>query len=192
MACLLLWLGVLGRVISHAISAVSHNFYGYDVKKVFLNRALLGVSMLAALALAGCGTPAAKDFGGSWKPVNRFQAEPTAIELTQPYEFYASPMDGTLKNMLTRWSKDSGMVLTYQLREDYTLYTPVSQIRTSNIKGAAAELSSIYASQGVSVSVNDRQILVQPASMSAPVAPVPTASPAASGAAKPTASTNPK
>jgi len=170
-------------------------FYGYDVKKVFLNRALLGVSMLAALALVGCGTPPAKDFGGSWKPVNRFQTQPTEIPLAQPYEFYASPMDGTLKNMLTRWSKDSGMVLTYQLREDYTLYTPVSQIRTSNIKGAAAELSSIYSTEGVSVSVNDRQILVQPASMSNPAptaVPAPVTSPSTPSGASPSASTNPK
>lgn len=124
--------------------------------------------MLAALALSGCGTPPAKDFGGSWKPVNRFQDAPTEIPLAQPYAFYASPMDGTLKAMLTRWSKDSGMVLSYQLHSDYTLFKPVSQIHTPNAKAAAAELSAIYASEGVQVTVNDRQIIVDEAPASTP------------------------
>jgi len=60
--------------------------------------------MLAALALTGCATPSAPDYGGSWKPVNRYAATTTEIPLAQAYEFYASPMDGTLKTMLTRWS----------------------------------------------------------------------------------------
>lgn len=124
--------------------------------------------MLAALALAGCGTPPPKDFGGSWKPINRFQAQTTEIPLAEPYTFYASPMDGTLKTMLTRWSKDSGMVLSYQLHSDYTLFKPVSQIHTPNPKAAAAELSAIYASEGVQISVNDRQIIVDEAPASTP------------------------
>ena len=141
--------------------------------------------MLAALALSGCGTPPAKDFGGSWKPVNRFQDAPTEIPLAQPYAFYASPMDGTLKAMLTRWSKDSGMVLSYQLHSDYTLFKPVSQIHTPNAKAAAAELTAIYASEGVQITVNDRQIVVEEATTSVPDAAAPTtdAPPAAAPAA---------
>ncbi|MFC5740031.1 hypothetical protein [Dyella tabacisoli] len=142
------------------------SFCEYDVKKVLLNRALMGASMLVALALTGCGTPAAKDFRGTWKPVNRFQESSTEIPLAQPYTFYASPMDGTLKTMLTRWSKDTGMVLSYQLHSDFTLYKPVTQIHTPNIKAAAAELSAIYAAQGVSIVTNERQILVDQASAS--------------------------
>lgn len=133
------------------------------MKKDFFKRALMGTSMIAMLALAGCGTPPAKDFGGRWKPANRFQDAPTEIPLAKTYTYYASPMDGTLKSMLTRWTKDSGMQLNYQLPSDYTLYKPVSQIRTPDIQAAASELSSIYASQGVSVSADNRQILVQAA-----------------------------
>ncbi|BDU23252.1 hypothetical protein [Dyella sp. GSA-30] len=145
--------------------------------------------MLAALALSGCGTPPAKDFGGSWKPVNRFQDAPTEIPLAQPYAFYASPMDGTLKAMLTRWSKDSGMVLSYQLHSDYTLFKPVSQIHTPNAKAAAAELSAIYASEGVQITVNDRQIVVEEATTSVPDAtsPATDAPPAAAPAPAPAA-----
>jgi hypothetical protein len=134
------------------------------VKKDFSKRALMGASLLATLALSGCGTSPAKDFGGSWKPVNRFQDAPTEIPLAKNYTYYASPMDETLKNMLTRWARDTGMQLSYQLPSDYTLYKRAADLRTTDINAATAELSSIYAAQNVSVSADDRQILVQAAS----------------------------
>jgi hypothetical protein len=140
------------------------------VKKVFSNTAVIGISLALTLALAGCGTPAAKDFGGSWKPVNHFQDQTTEIPLAQAYTFYASPMDGTLKTMLTRWSKDTDMTLSYQLMSDYTLYKPVAQIRTRDVRAAAAELNSIYAAEGILVTINDKQILVTVANVSKPEA----------------------
>ncbi|HWX65277.1 MAG TPA: hypothetical protein VNZ27_02510 [Rhodanobacter sp.] len=145
--------------------------------------------MLAVIALAGCVTPAAKDFGGTWKSVNRFQSAPTEIPLTQPYTFFAAPMDGTLKTMLTRWSKDSGMTLSYQLHSDFTLYTPVSGIHTSNVRAAAEQLSSIYVAEGVAVTVDGQKIVVQPASSTAPDA---TTNSSAIGASKPTATAEAK
>lgn len=136
--------------------------------KDFLNRTLASALLLAALALAGCGTPAAKNFGGPWKPVNRFQDKPTEIPLAPIYTFYASPMDETLKAMLTRWARDSGRTLSYRLAFDVTLYKPISSIRTSDIRAATTQLNSIYAAQGVFVIANDRQILVEPASTTHP------------------------
>jgi len=132
----------------------------------------MGTSLLATLALAGCATPPAKDFGGRWKPVNRFQDAPSEIPLAKTYSFYAAPMDGTLKNMLTRWAKDSGMQLSYQLQSDFTLYKPVSQLQTTDIQDAATRLNTIYASQDVFVSADNHQIQVRSASaMRAEAAP---------------------
>jgi hypothetical protein len=150
-------------------AAISIPSSGYDVNNL-LNRSLFGASMLALLALAGCGTPSAKDFGGSWKPVNRFQDATTEIPLAQPYTYYAAPMDGTLKTMLARWSKDSGRELSYQLHSDFTLYKPVTQIHTLDIQAAMAELNQIYAAQQVSVTANDKQIVVAEASAVTPEA----------------------
>lgn len=124
----------------------------------------MGTSLLATLALAGCGTPPAKDFGGRWKPVNRFQDAPTEIPLAKTYTFYAAPMDGTLKSMLARWAKDSGLQLSYQLDADFTLYKPVSQLKTTDIQDAVTKLNSIYATQDVLVSADNRQIQVRSAS----------------------------
>lgn len=129
-----------------------------------LHRIATGALVCATLALAACGTPAAKDFGGSWRPLNQFQATTTAIPLSQDYTFYAAPMDGTLKTMLTRWAGDSGMTLSYKLNSDYTLYRPVSKIQTTSIAVAASDLSSIYSTEGVSVTSSNNQIVVQPAS----------------------------
>lgn len=121
------------------------------MNKVFPNR-LLGI-LLPALLLVGCGTPAAKDFSGRWKPVNHFQAATTEIPLNSPYTYYASPMDETLRTMLVRWTTDTGMTLIYRLPSDYTLFAPVTKVHTADLRQAASELSSIYAAQGVLLTV---------------------------------------
>ncbi|RDS83478.1 hypothetical protein DWU99_12595 [Dyella psychrodurans] len=120
----------------------------------------MSISLSATVVLAGCGTPSPKDFGGPWKPINRFQERSTAIPLNQKYEYFAAPMDGTLKSMLTRWAKDSGLVLSYQISSDYTLITPVTQIHTLDIHVAANQLNSIYRAQGIAVRVTDGQVQV--------------------------------
>jgi len=131
------------------------------VNKAPLKLIRTSVTLLAIAALAGCGTPPAKNFAGPWKPVNHFQSTPTEIPLNPAYVFYASPMDETLKTMLARWARDSGRELSYQLGFDVTLYQPVSGIRTTDIDDAVARLNSIYATQGVSVSANARRIEVR-------------------------------
>lgn len=141
---------------------------------------------VALIALTGCGTPPAKNFGGSWKPVNRFQAQPTEIPLQAAYTFYAAPMDETLKTMLTRWANDSGRALSYQIPFDVTLYTPVSGIHTTDIDVAAQQLTTIYAAQHVYVSATDRKILVLPSTTGSSTDME--AAPAVSATAKPAGS----
>jgi hypothetical protein len=118
------------------------------------------VALLAAL-LSACGTPAAKDFGGSWKPVNRFEDKTTEIPLAVPYTYYAAPMDGTLKTMLSRWTADNGMKLQYKLRSDFTLTKAASAIHTTELRDAASQLSTIYGPQGVAVLVSGPEVVVE-------------------------------
>jgi hypothetical protein len=134
------------------------------VETKFCNQILKSSLVAAMVVLAGCGTPPAKNFGGRWKPVNHFRTQPTEIPLQAAYTFYAAPMDETLKTMLTRWANDSGRTLSYQLPFDVTLYTPVSDIRTTDLDIAAQQLTTIYAAQHVYVSSTDRKILVLPSS----------------------------
>jgi hypothetical protein len=144
---------------------------------------LAAAVVLATLALSACGTPAAKDFRGSWKPVNRFQDRPVEIPLERPYTYYAAPMDETLKTMLARWAADTGRTLDYALDFDVTLYQPVADIHTADLDEAAARLSSIYGAQGVQVVAHPREILVQRAgAVSQTPPPVPAAAPSARGA----------
>jgi hypothetical protein len=130
-----------------------------------MTRALRGcVPLSVVFVLAACGTPPPQDYGGSWMPVNRFQDSPAEIPLSPDYTFYATPIDATLKTILERWAKDAGLKLSYRLGSDFTLYKPVARIRTTDVQAAASELSAIYATQGVSVTADSKQILVQPAS----------------------------
>lgn len=79
----------------------------------------------------------------------------------QSYVFYPSPMDGTLKSMLTRWAKDSKMTLSYLHPSDFTLHAPVAQVRTGNLQDAVKQLTAIYAGQRVSITASETQIVVR-------------------------------
>jgi len=149
------------------------------------------VALVAAL-LSACGTPAAKDFGGSWKPVNRFEDKTTEIPLAVPYTYYAAPMDGTLKTMLSRWTADNGMKLQYKLRSDFTLTKAASAIHTTELRDAASQLSTIYGPQGVAVLVSGPEVVVEEVSaITTPPATPTGAAPQASVTAIPPAATKP-
>jgi hypothetical protein len=135
----------------------------------------LWIAILLMTVLAGCATRPAPDIRGRWKSVNRYAEATQAIPLYQSYVFQASPMDGTLKNMLSRWAKDSKMTLSYLHPSDFTLHAPVAQIQSNDLQQAVALLSSVYAEQRVSVTASNNQIVVRPAqtesSEAAPAAP---------------------
>lgn len=135
------------------------------MKQAFLSNGSI-VAVAVALLLAGCATKPAPDFGGRWKPVNRFASTTMEIPLYSSYVYQATPMDGTLKAMLERWAKDSGMTLDYRLSSDYTLYGAVANISTTNPQQAVIDLTSAYAGQGVSISIVGNQIVVQTAAPS--------------------------
>ncbi|HAI47715.1 hypothetical protein D3C87_416010 [compost metagenome] len=121
----------------------------------------MAVALLSLTAvLAGCATPPASEPRGKWMPVNRMSETTLAIPLHQSYIYQAAPIDKTLKGMVTRWAKDSGLTLSYLHPNDYTLYTPVANIRTSSVGEAAAALSAAYAAQGVVVTVDNTRITV--------------------------------
>jgi hypothetical protein len=150
----------------------------------FLRPALsIAVASGVAVLLSACGTPPAKDFGGRWKPVNKYDDKAVEIPLAVPYTYYAAPMDGTLKAMLTRWSSDTGMKLNYKLRSDFTLPKSTSAVHTTEARDAASQLSAIYAPQGVVVLINGPEIIVEEASAIVP--PAPSAAPQTSDAPAP-------
>ena len=122
--------------------------------------AISGAVLVAVALLSACATPDAAEFGGRWRAVNRFADTPQAIPLQQAYVYQASPADGTLKAMLSRWARDARMTLSYQHPNDYTLHGPVGGIRTTSLEQAASALSSAYAAHGVHVLVDRTQIIV--------------------------------
>lgn len=115
---------------------------------------------LSAL-VTGCATPAAPEYGGRWRPVNRFSEAPQEIALQRAYLFYASPLDATLKTMLERWAADSKMTLDYQAPVDYTLHAPVADVRGDDLNSAVSRLSTIYAAQRLAITVEGNRIVVR-------------------------------
>ena len=99
---------------------------GDQVKNLTRNMAL---AMATAALATACTTTPAPEFGGKWRPVNRFADTTREIPLNPAYMYYALPMDGTLKGVLARWAKDTHAGLSYQLSSDYTLPAAVGQIR---------------------------------------------------------------
>ena len=118
--------------------------------------------LMLVLILSGCATRPAPDFGGRWKSVNRYAASAEEIPLHQSYVFRASPMDGTLKTMLSRWAKDSNMTLSYLYSSDFTLHEPVSKVMTGDIGEAASQLTSAYGGK-ISVTTDRNTIIVRAA-----------------------------
>lgn len=127
------------------------------------------VLLISLTFVTACGTPAARDFGGRWRPINHFPTTTTAIPLNPSYVFFAAPTDITLRTMLARWARDTGMQLSYELVNDYTLVQPVTQIRTNDLRSAAEQLNVIYAPSLLLVNITDRQIVVQAFAANAPV-----------------------
>ena len=129
--------------------------------------------LVLMVVLSSCATRPAPDFGGRWKGVNRYAASAEEIPLSTAYVFHASPMDGTLKTMLARWSKDSKMTLSYLHPSDFTLYAPVAKIQTNDLQQAVAQLTAAYADQQVLITASNDQIVVSVAP-TASVAPAST------------------
>lgn len=134
--------------------------------------------MLLVAVIAGCASRPAPEYGGRWKPVNRYAETPQEIPLHQSYTFHPSPMDGTLKTMLERWARDSKMALSYGHPSDFTVHSAVAQIRTNDLQDAVSQLSSAYAPQGIVVATEGNQIVVRTAAPDSAGA-VPADSPAA-------------
>ena len=112
--------------------------------------------------LVACGTSPAPVIEGRWQPVNRFPAKTQAIPLDPSYVYYASPMDGTLKHMLTRWARDSNLHLSYQHTVDYTLHAKTAEIRTASSTEAVALLKASYAEERLEIVMENGRIVVRP------------------------------
>lgn len=125
-----------------------------------LSNIVCAVSMV--WLLSACGTTPPPEPQGKWYPVNRLPEQTQAIPLNSAYVFYVTPMDGTLKSLLMRWTKDRGIPLQYGISMDYTLHAPVAQIRTSNMLDAVSQLSGFYNAQGIEIQASEGAIIVRP------------------------------
>ena len=125
------------------------------------NAVVASASALVALLSCSCATSPPPDFAGRWTPVNHYAAAPEAIALAQPYVFTPTPLDRTLKTMLSRWATDSSRTLLYQHPSDFALYGPVANIHTSRMQDALAMLNALYREQRVDIELDGDAIVVR-------------------------------
>jgi len=121
---------------------------------------------LGALALAGCASHA-PDFSGRWKPVNRLPSSTTSIPLHQDYVYQVSPMDGTLKSLLERWARDTGLSLDYRVDHDYTLVAALTGMNTTERTVALGQLGRVYEAHGVRITTEGQHLRVRSATQTA-------------------------
>ena len=118
---------------------------------------------VVAVALAGtsaCASRDARDFAGRWTPANQYAATTEAIPLATAQVYQASPMDGTLRNLLIRWARDSGSELDYRHPSDFTLHQPVREVRAHSLPDALAQLTDVFAAQGVAMRLESTRLVV--------------------------------
>lgn len=126
----------------------------------FRSRSLACVAIAVAIAGSGCASREARDFSGAWTPLNQYATSSEAIPLQQAVVFQASPMDGTLRNLLMRWTRDSGTQLDYRHPSDFTLHQPVGHVHARSLADAVAQLGDAFGGQGVVMRMEGGRLVV--------------------------------
>ena len=125
------------------------------------DRVVACVAVMAAAGLAtGCAGRDARDFRGRWVPVNQYAASTEAIPLHSAQVYQASPMDGTLRNLLARWARDSGSELDYRHPSDFVLHRPVADVRAQTLSEALVQLHTAFGGHGVLIRLDGNRLLV--------------------------------
>ncbi|WP_432591916.1 hypothetical protein [Stenotrophomonas maltophilia] len=117
--------------------------------------------LLVATTIAGCGTTPAPEFGGRWRPLDRFADVSTPILLQSRYVYYVAPVDRTLKGVLERWAADSGVPLTYRSAHDFTLHAGSSGVRATDLGTAVQQMESAYQRHGLQIRFESGTIVVR-------------------------------
>ena len=129
-------------------------------RKPFVIACGVAATALAMAAGTGCASREARDFGGRWAPANQYAAATEAIPLVGAPVYQASPMDGTLRNLLMRWARDSGSELDYRHPADFTLHQPVRDVRAQSLPDALAQLARAFDGQGLVLRMEGNRLVV--------------------------------
>lgn len=122
--------------------------------------ASMGLTLAAITAAAGCAGREARDFDGRWFPANRYAVATEAIPLAGASVYQATPIDGTLRNLLVRWARDSGSELDYRHPFDFTLHESVRDVRSGDLRGALAQLEQAFDGQGLGLWLEGDRLVV--------------------------------
>ena len=65
----------------------------------------------------------------------------------------STPIDQSLRGLLTRWAREGNMALDFQLASDFSLSQEAAAIRASSLEAALEALNRIYADNGVQLNL---------------------------------------
>lgn len=101
---------------------------------------------------AGCASDV--KVAGNWRPVNVLDAAPRAIEQAPEVQFIATPIDRSLRSLLTRWAREGNLALEFKIDTDYSLSAKAASIRAGSIHAALEALNQAYADSGVQIGLS--------------------------------------
>jgi len=121
----------------------------------FYSKLLLLVLFLNFLLLGCSVNPKASDFGGEWVPINQFSDDIKVIPLEAPYKYSGLRIDTSLRQMLERWARDTGLSFQMKCVNDYSIPHKILSMNASNLKAALDEVNEIYLREGLKVFLDE-------------------------------------
>lgn len=106
--------------------------------------------LLALVAALGCGCATTESSAvRDWHPVNALASAPQPLSPGPQVRFISTPVDDSLRTLLSRWARESDASLEYRIATDYSLSVDAASIRATSIHAALEALNRIYAAHGL-------------------------------------------
>ncbi|MDO5692743.1 MAG: hypothetical protein Q4G70_09725 [Pseudomonadota bacterium] len=119
------------------------------------------VAPVLCIVLGACSSPPPPpSFGSDWKQVNTFTTEVQTLPFHVEHMYVVRPLDRTLKGLMQRWAKESGMTLDYRASADFTLSVQTANVRSPVLPDALSCLNGVYQPHGASMALVVNAIVV--------------------------------
>ena len=129
-----------------------------------VSHAFIVLSFVALLG--GCSSVRQRTLMTDWEPVHRYPSQARAIPLAPVVEYRVTPVDATLRLLLSRWAYLTGKTVDYRLPQDWTLHADASNVNATTLDAALRALSFAYRDLGVVLEVSGDRLVATSSSSS--------------------------
>ena len=117
--------------------------------------------LVVCITHAGCAHRDVK-VTGEWRPANALDATPQPIHDAPTVQYISTPLDPSLRSLLSRWSKQGEVALDYRASSDFSLSVDAANIRATSLEGGITALNRIYIQSGVDIRLEGAVVQVTP------------------------------